>query len=575
MNTIIRWIIRIVIVLALAYGAYLFLTETETGQALSEKLPLVAANEGTTVATAGTLPAGSAQLSAEQLTNMTVAVQPAATVFGNVSASGNIELSSEQSVVAEVSSTVTEILVDTGDSVRQGDVLIRLDTVDLERAVQVAELDVRASQNTLAQLMEETDAADIAVAEAKLAEAQENLADVQAGPSNEEVAAARATVTSAWAKYNELLAGASDAQLTQLSADMRKKEITLAEAQRAYNEIAWKNDSAATSQAAALEQATIDYESAVASYQEATAPAETSEIQSAYSSAQDAESQLDALLNSPTAAEVATAQSAVVDAQATLDDLHAGPTATDLEEVRISLEKALIELEEAHSDLAKAVIRAPIDGAVVAVEAEVGKRVEEGGYLLYLTDPTALELTIEVAEVDMPSVEVGQPAAVTIDAFPGATFAGTVENVSFTSDSTSGIVTYPITIQLTDAAAGGTSLEKVLPGMTAVATLSSMDAADADGWLVPNNAVRTQGENTVVMAVFEGQPSPISVTTGGLQGEWTVVYSDELAEGDMVVGSVTSFISDEEQQQFGPPGGGLGGNLGGGTRPPGTGGGQR
>ena len=51
------------------------------------------------------------------------------------------------------------------------------------------------------------------------------------------------------------------------------------------------------------------------------------------------------------------------------------------------------------------------------------------------------------------------------------------------------------------------------------------------------------------------------MTTGAIQGEWTVVYSPDLAQGDMVMGSVTSFIGDDDGgfRGFGggrPPGGG-------------------
>ena len=67
---------------------------------------------------------------------------------------------------------------------------------------------------------------------------------------------------------------------------------------------------------------------------------------------------------------------------------------------------------------------------------------------MLLTDPTALELTIEVAEIDIPQVQIGQPASIAIDAFTGKTYGGTVESISFTSDSSSGLVNYPVTIQL-------------------------------------------------------------------------------------------------------------------------------
>ena len=161
-----------------------------------------------------------------------------------------------------------------------------------------------------------------------------------------------------------------------------------------------------------------------------------------------------------------------------------------------------------------------------------------------------------MAEIDIPQVQIGQPAAIAIDAFTGKAYGGTVESISFTSDSSSGLVNYPVTIHLDDE-----NLDGVLPGMTAVATLANMDEAATDGWLVPSNAIRDRGNGPTVMVLVDGQPSPVPVTTGAIQGEWTVVYAPELAQGDMVMGSVTSFIGEDEGgfRGFGggrPPGGG-------------------
>ena len=161
-----------------------------------------------------------------------------------------------------------------------------------------------------------------------------------------------------------------------------------------------------------------------------------------------------------------------------------------------------------------------------------------------------------MAEIDIPHVQIGQPASISIDAFTGTTFNGRVESVSFASDNSSGLVNYPVTIHLDEE-----NLDGVLPGMTAVATLANMDETADDGWLVPSNAIRERENGTTVMVIADGQPSPVPVTMGAIQGEWTVVYSPELAQGDMVMGSVTSFIGEDQGgfRGFGggrPPGGG-------------------
>ena len=487
----------------------------------------------------GILAQDSAQLATTGSELSTVAVQPAHTIISAVSASGNIELVSQQVVALGVAGIVDDIAVQAGDEVSAGQVLLTLDSTELERAVKRAELDVEAAQNTLDELSEAADDAEIAAAQASLVEAQENLADVQAGPDAGEIAAAQSNVSATWAAYNELLAGESEAELTQLSAELRKAEVAVAEAQDAYNAIAWQNSAGMTSQAADLQSATIDYEAAKAAYEESTAPADTSEIQSALTTAQNAQVSLDELLNSPTAAEIAAAEAQVASAQATLDDLLSGASASEWRSATISMEQALVDLEEAYSNLAAVQVTASIDGIVLSVEVEAGESVSSGAGAVTLADPTQLELTIDVAEVDIVQVSVGQAATVEIDALPGQDFLGAVENIAPSSDISSGTVSYPVTVRLTSG-----NLESVLPGMSAVATLETEPTSLSGQLLVPTNSIREQDGVSVVMVVRDGVTAAVEVTPGVIQGEYTAVQTTGLQAGDQVLGSVTSSSSD-------------------------------
>ncbi len=118
--------------------------------------------------------------------------------------------------------------------------------------------------------------------------------------------------------------------MTQLSADLRKKEVALQKAQEDYDKIAWQTSAGMTSQAVALQDATIDHESALAAYEEAaTAPASTSDLESARSSIQDAQAKLDDLLKSPDRGR-ASAEAKVAQARASLDwNSQTGPSALD------------------------------------------------------------------------------------------------------------------------------------------------------------------------------------------------------------------------------------------------------
>jgi multidrug efflux pump subunit AcrA (membrane-fusion protein) len=88
--------------------------------------------------------------------------------------------------------------------------------------------------------------------------------------------------------------------------------------------------------------------------------------------------------------------------------------------------------------------------------------------------------------------------------------------------------------------------------------------ADDASWLVPTNAIRTQGGAAVVRVMRDGGAIPVTVTAGAVQGEWTVVQSPDLQAGDQVVGSVTSYVNAATNElRFGagmggpPPGGGM------------------
>ncbi len=510
----------------------------------------------------GLLPGSSNATSSATSTLPTVAIQSLDVAQAAVSASGNLELVDERSVPLGVGGIVRTVAVATGDAVQAGQVLVQLDTTDLERAYAEAQLNVESAKLTLSDLQTPATPAELAEAQANLETAQQNLIDVQAGASAEEIAAAQSTLAAAQLSYGEKQAGPTDDEMTQLSATLRKNEIALADAQRAYDQVAWRGGE--SSESVALQSATIDYESALATYNEATAPTAASEVQSSLSSIQSAQAQLNTLLASPTQAEIAAAQAQVATAQAALDDLQTGATDSALRAKQISLEQSLIALEQASRDLEAATLTAPVAGVVMSVNAQVGVRSSADSIVVTLADPTQLQLVIDVAEADIVRVQVGQSATVELDALPGNEYAGVVAAIAPTNNSSASAISYPVTVRLTDA-----SLASVLPGMNAVATLTSEEIVAAGSWLVPSNALNTQGGSSTVTVVRNNAPIPVQVTAAGVQGEWTIVQSSELQAGDEVVGSL---VSNLDSNVFGGrPSGMTGGAIpmGAGGPPPG------
>lgn len=495
-----------------------------------------------------------AGMTPEELEAATTQIRAASEAVGQVSAAGNIQLAAKQLVVMETDGIVQSLPVRVGDDVAAGDLLVALDPADTEQAVERALLNLASAQLSLEKLYDDSDPADIAAAEADLESAQEKLADLHSGPDQRSLAAAQAGAASAWAKYNELLAGPSQAKLTQLSTNMRKFEVALNEARREYEKVSWRPDVGRTSQAAAYEKATIDYENAKAAYDEATAPASAGDVQSALSQAENAQKALEDLLDGATPAEIAAAEAQVASIEAQLADLRAGPDANALESAQIAVDKAFLDVEDAAAALAATRLLAPIDGTVLAVNLTVGQRIGSGSSAVTLARRNDLELQVNVAEVDVSDIRLGRPVAIALDALPGENFQGEVIGIAPSAESQSGVVNYPVTIRLLNPDS------RVLAGMTAVATI--VNESVAGGWLVPANAVRQSADGARVLLVRDGAPLPVAVEVGQRQGEWVVVSAPELQTGDRVLGTTATFVNQENRVRFGPPG--SGGNNGGG-----------
>ena len=202
---------------------------------------------------------------------------------------------------------------------------------------------------------------------------------------------------------------------------------------------------------------------------------------------------------------------------------------------QLNVAQAELDLQKALQDLAAAHMVAPITGAVLTLDVAPETRVSLGTVVATLADPGRLELTVQVAEVDIPRIESGRPVDVVIDAFPDKTFAGEISRIDPFNKTRSGVVSYPVTIRLLDNA-----LDSVLPGMTAVATLRTELVEDR--WLVPTAAIQAVNGEAVVTVVRGQARFPLAVTPEGIHGEWTTVRSAGLQAGDEVVGTTATVV---------------------------------
>lgn len=454
------------------------------------------------------------------------------TILATINAAGRIEPAAEVQLDFETNGVVAEVLVERGQYVAAGTVLARLDAGDLELAVQRAQADLTRAQAQLKQIYEPPLAEEVASARVAVESAQANLDRVLAGPRQDEIAAAQSAIESAQANLDQVLEGPGQDDITVAAANLRRAEIGLKEAQWAYDQVAYRGDVEAMPQASRLEQATIDYETALANYNLAVRGPREADIAAARSQLAQSETNLAELLESPREADITAARSQLAQAEASLAKLLEEPDEAEIAVAQTAVDVAQVGLEQAELNLAKASLMAPIDGVVTEVNIKRGERPASQAAIV-LIDTSAFHIDVEVDEIDISRIALDQEVTITIDAIPDEDFAGHVADIAPgpSQDISSGIVAYEVTIEL------DSDDPRLLPGMTADSTIETDRLENV--LVVPNRAVsidRSGGEPVAYVEKVDEGGNPVRTEVElGLRDETVSQVLEGLDEGDQIV----------------------------------------
>ncbi len=123
-----------------------------------------------------------------------------------------------------------------------------------------------------------------------------------------------------------------------------------------------------------------------------------------------------------------------------------------------NLRKSEISYENAQESLDKYTITSPITGTVVEKNYLVGETADQGTTLCTIYDLSYLTFTLNIDELDIADIEVGQEVSITASALEGEQFTGVVTKVSVVGSSSGGVTTYPVTVQVEE-------FGNLLPGM--------------------------------------------------------------------------------------------------------------
>jgi HlyD family secretion protein len=177
--------------------------------------------------------------------------------------------------------------------------------------------------------------------------------------------------------------------------------------------------------------------------------------------------------------------------------------------------------------LNQAYLTAPFNGTITQASLVEGDQVTAGTAGFRIDDLSSLLVDVQVSEVDINSVSVGQTATLTFDAILDKTYEGVVVQVGQAGETVQGVVSFTVTVELIDAD------ELVKPGMTTAVNIVVEEVQDVI--LIPNRAVRLIDGQRVVYVLRDNQALPVTVTLGASSDTFSELASGDINEGDLII----------------------------------------
>lgn len=198
-----------------------------------------------------------------------------------------------------------------------------------------------------------------------------------------------------------------------------------------------------------------------------------------------------------------------------------------LEKNQWDLEKAVLDVELKHLAVEYSTIITPIAGIVTRVDTPVaGINITPATAVFEVVDPGSLVFEASVDEVDVAAIHIGSTANVTLDAYSGAPFSGTVSKIAFAAKTSSGGATvFPVEIAVSTSSAVRIGMN----GDVAIQTETQSDVL-----VIPAEAVREEQKGTYAYKKVGTSYKKIPIEVG-TRSEGEAIIISGLSEGEQVV----------------------------------------
>jgi HlyD family secretion protein len=363
--------------------------------------------------------------------------------------------------------------------------------------------------HVLANLLQSSLPQSVILATSDLVTAQRNLNKMQL--SNTAAAQALQTLAAAQKAYDDAKGKIRSTDIVRGTKDQRAKYYDqLLQAQTAYdNAVSFYNnfinlpdtDASKAKAFAQLSSAQHVLDTAQANYDFVSGTYSITEVQQSDANFEVAKAQLE-------------------DAQREYDRLKNGPDPADL-----AAAQARVDAIQATLDSAKQI--APFAGTVTEVIPNAGDLVTPGMKAFRIDDLQHLSVDIQITEIDITKVAVGQDATLIFDAIPDKTYEGRVTKVAKAGDVVQGVANFSVTVELKNADSS------VMPGMTAAVNITVSNITNV--LIIPNRAIRVINGVTTVYVLKNGIATPITITLGASSDTDSEVTAGNLQVGDQII----------------------------------------
>ena len=476
-----------------------------------------------------------------------------------ISATGSVtaQTGAQVKIGSDVTGLIKHLYADVGSQVQKGQIIAELDVPDMAAQARAAEDNLQlqrqklAEQGTIATMQSRQNGNAVTTSEESLRSTQikrdqaVQLLSMQTTQFNADVSKARSALLSAKASEAQARDG-YDMQVAAAKAAVRRSEASLVNAQSTLNRkqslfdkgyvSASDLDQAKESEAAADAQLDSDKQNLSLAQNNSGSAIKTTHEQVVQAKASLTAAISEQLQVAVKKQDLDAARSAVAQAQAQLDSARAGLMQNDVlqrqvAEAKTNVQASMDQLNVDQSRLTKALIRTPITGTVLQLNAQQGETLVAGfsaAPVITVADLNRLQVNAFVDETDIGKIKVGEPASVTVDSFPSEPFAGVVTKVASGSTLQQNVVTYGVTVAIKDPH------HRLKPDMTA--TVEVTVSARPNALVVPDEAVKPENLESFVGVLPPGATTPVKrkVVIGASDGTNTQIVSG-LKDGEVVV----------------------------------------